>query len=156
MENRQEQVSKQGLSTGKRDQHSSGGSPPNKKKKNRPLEDENEDICVTYSASRDVDSIECESWLKLQHRQCAGMQKSTRYRTRKNFDGGGGGFGEPYSWFHNLWKISTCRESFRRRPVWIKCYGIGFSSRCMWICDEKPISVAFYSFRSSTERFTAS
>ena len=90
MENRQEQVSKQGLSTGKRDQHSSGGSPPNKKKKNRPLEDENEDICVTYSASCDVDSIECESCLKLQHRQCAGMQKSTRYRTRRNFNGGGG------------------------------------------------------------------
>ena len=69
MANRQEQVSKQGLNTGKRDQHSSGGSPPNKKKKNRPLEDaENEDICVTYSASCDVDSIECESCLKLQHR----------------------------------------------------------------------------------------
>ena len=31
---------------------------------------------------------------------------------------------------------------------------IGFSLQCMCIRDEKPISVAFYSFRSSTGRFT--
>ena len=28
-----------------------------------------------------------------------------------------------YSWFHNIWKIPNCRESFRRRPEWIKSYG---------------------------------
>ena len=32
---------------------------------------------------------------------------------------------------------------------------IGFSSRMHMHRDEKPISVAVYSFRSSTERFTA-
>ena len=31
---------------------------------------------------------------------------------------------------------------------------ISFSSRCMCIHDEKPISVSFYSFRLSTGKFT--
>ena len=67
----QKQSSKPGSSSGKRDLPSSGGSLPHIKKKKRSIE--NEDLCVTCTALCDVDSIECESCLKWQHRQCAGM-----------------------------------------------------------------------------------
>ena len=56
----------------KRGRTGGGGSPSNKKTKDKSGE---VSICVKRSKNAEEDSIECESCLKWEHRVCAGISK---------------------------------------------------------------------------------